>query len=238
MSRFILAFSCFFRLLFTGRLPARAAEYLPEDVRLALLEAQAGEVEPTRPEKAETAQAKKAEKAEKAGKPGKPETAQAEKPGKPEKPAATQPEVAEAPARPRPERKPADVAEHHRDGALALLGLLQREGRLVDFLRETLDDYEDSDIGAAVRDIHRGCKKVIAEHLAIEPVMPGEEDDAVTVPRGFDPGEIRLIGDVNGDPPFKGTLRHHGWRVLEARLPALSEGVDRHVLAPAEVEIS
>jgi hypothetical protein len=243
MSRFILAFSCFFRLLFTGRLPARAAEYLPEDVRLGLLEAEKPE-KPEKPEKAE-----KPEKPEKpaATSPAKPEKAatpeKAAKPEKPEKPAATppakaaKPEAAE-PARPRPERKPADVAEHHRDGALALLGLLQREGRLVDFLRESLDDYEDSDIGAAVRDIHRGCTKVIAEHLKIEPVMPGEEDDAVTVPRGFDPGEIRLIGDVSGDPPFKGTLRHHGWRVLEARLPALSEGVDRHVLAPAEVEVS
>jgi hypothetical protein len=27
------------------------------------------------------------------------------------------------------------TAQHHRDGALALLALLQREGRLVDFLR-------------------------------------------------------------------------------------------------------
>jgi hypothetical protein len=232
MSRFILAFSCFFRLLFTGRLPARAAEYLPEDVRRGLLEAETGGPE----ESGKPARASEPGKAEKPQKPAK--AREAEKAEKPQKPAETRPEAPEAPARPRPERKPADVAEHHRDGALALLGLLQREGRLVDFLRETLDDYEDSDIGAAVRDIHRGCKKVLAEHLTIEPVMPGEEDDAVTVPRGFDPGEIRLIGDVSGDPPFKGTLRHHGWRVIQARLPALSEGVDRHVLAPAEVEIA
>lgn len=215
MSRFILAFSCFFRLLFTARLPARAVEYLPEDVRPPVL--------PEAPETAEAAEAIQVEKVE--------------KPEKPEKREPAKPEKVEAP-RPRPERKSAEVAEHHRDGALALLGLLQREGRLVDFLRESLDDYEDSDIGAAVRDIHRGCKKVLDDHLTIEPVMPGEEDDAVTVPKGFDPGEVRLIGDVSGDPPFKGTLRHHGWRVVGTKLPALSEGVDRHVLAPAEVEIS
>ena len=29
MSRFTLAFSCFFQLLFKGKLPAKAAEYLP-----------------------------------------------------------------------------------------------------------------------------------------------------------------------------------------------------------------
>lgn len=140
--------------------------------------------------------------------------------------------------RPRPERRTADAAAHHRDGALALLALLQREGRFVDFLCEDLDDYEDADIGASVRDIHRGCKKVIEEHLDLEAVMPGAEDEAVTVPRGFDPGEVRLVGDVKGDPPFEGVLRHHGWRVTETKLPTLSDGVDRHVLAPAEVEIS
>lgn len=136
-----------------------------------------------------------------------------------------------------PKKPKADTAEVQREGALAMLGLLQREGRLVDFLLESLDDYDDSDIGAAVRDIHRGCRTFLEEHLVIEPVMPGEEDDAVTVPRGFDPGEVRLIGEVDGEPPFKGTLVHHGWRAVDLKLPALTEGVDRRVLAPAEVKL-
>jgi hypothetical protein len=134
-------------------------------------------------------------------------------------------------------KKAQSTAEQQRDGALALLGLLQREGRLVDFLGESLDDYEDSDIGAAVRDIHRGCAKVMKEHVDLEPVMPGDEDDEVTVPKGFDPGETRLIGDVKGEPPFKGVLRHHGWRATSLKLPTLAEGIDRHVIAPAEVEL-
>jgi hypothetical protein len=135
-------------------------------------------------------------------------------------------------------KKTSDGLSSRLDGALTMLGLLQREGRLIDFLLESLDDYEDSDIGAAVRDIHRGCSKVLSEQLAIEAVMPGEEDDPVTVPKGFDPGEIRLAGEVAGDPPFQGVLRHHGWRVTKIKLPTLAEGVDRHVIAPAEVEIS
>ncbi len=114
---------------------------------------------------------------------------------------------------------------------------MQREARLVDFLRESLDGLADADIGAAVRNIHRDARKVIDEYLVLEPVMPGDEDAPVTVPRGFDPGEIRLIGQVAGDPPFKGQLRHHGWRVTEVKLPALAEGIDRRVLAPAEVEV-
>jgi hypothetical protein len=137
----------------------------------------------------------------------------------------------------RPSVSRADLASHHKEGALALLSLLQREGRLVDFLREGLGDYSDADIGAAVRDIHRGCSKVIAEHFVMEAVMPGEEEARVVVPVGFDPGEVRLVGKVSGQPPFKGTLRHHGWRVLEVKLPTLTDGVDRHVVAPAEVEV-
>ncbi len=138
-----------------------------------------------------------------------------------EKPAAEKPKTAQA----------------HRDGALALLALLQREGRLVDFLREPLDGFSDGDIGAAARDVHRGCKKVLDQHLSMEAVMPGEEESKVSVPKGFDPAEIRLVGEAKGEPPFSGTLRHHGWRVIEIKLPALADGVDRTVVAPAEVEV-
>jgi len=139
--------------------------------------------------------------------------------------------------RPEPDRPRVSTAQHHRDGALALLALLQREGRLVDFLREPLDGFSDGDIGAAARDVHRGCRKVLDQHLSFEPVMPGSEEAKVSVPKGFDPAEIRLIGEAKGEPPFRGTLRHHGWRVVDAKLPALADGIDRMVIAPAEVEL-
>jgi hypothetical protein len=148
-------------------------------------------------------------------------------------------EKAEKPAEKKPEPRPtgAGRTRHHRDGALAMLSLLQREGRLIDFLLEDIDDYDDGDIGAAVRDIHRGCRKVLVDHLTLEAVMPGEEEEEVKVPAGFDPTEIRLVGEAGGDPPFAGVLRHHGWRVTRAELPTLSDGVDRNVIAPAEVEV-
>jgi hypothetical protein len=138
---------------------------------------------------------------------------------------------------PAPAAKKVDAAAQQREGALVLLGLLQREGRLVDFLRESIDGYADADIGAAARDIHRGCRKVVEDHFRLEPVMPGREEDRVQVPRGFDPAEIRIIGEAKGEPPFSGTLRHHGWRVTDAMLPTLADGVDRAVVAPAEVEV-
>jgi hypothetical protein len=67
--------------------------------------------------------------------------------------------------------------------------------------------------------------------------MPGEEEAKVSVPKGFDPAEVRLIGEAKGEPPYRGTLRHHGWRVVDAKLPTLAEGIDRAVIAPAEVEL-
>jgi hypothetical protein len=208
--RFLLAFACFFRLLFGAKLPASAAAYLPEESARQLLAAG------SKAEAAEAAETE-AEPEEKAG-----EAPNGKSEAKPEKPAP---------------KRPAGLAEQHREGALAMLALLQREGRLVDFLREDLSGHDDDSIGAAVRDIHRGCKKVLEEHFALEAVMPGEEEDRVDVPRGFDPGEIRLIGEANGQPPFKGVLRHHGWRVTKVSFPVLADGVDRRVLAPAEVEI-
>ncbi len=155
-------------------------------------------------------------------------------------PAPKEPEEKEPEKRPEPpaERPRAAAAQHHKEGALALLALLQREGRLVDFLSEALDDAPDDAIGAAVREVHRGCRKVLDQYLSLEPVMPGEEGAKAQVPKGFDPAEIRLIGEAKGEPPYGGTLRHHGWRVVDARLPTLAEGIDRTVLAPAEVELS
>jgi hypothetical protein len=207
MSRLFLAFVCFLRVLFGKKLPPEALAYLPESAT------------PTLPAPAQKPPEKPAARAEAATK----EAATKE--------AAAKEMKAEA------EKPRASTAQNHRDGALALLALLQREGRLVDFLREPLDGFSDADIGAAARDVHRGCRKVLDQHLSLEPVMPGSEEERVAVPRGFDPAEIRLIGEAKGEPPFRGTLRHHGWRVVDAKLPALADGVDRMVIAPAEVEL-
>ncbi len=121
---------------------------------------------------------------------------------------------------------------------LRVLAILQRDGRLVDFLQEDIDAYADAQIGAAVRDIHRGCRKAMREYLTVEPVLGVPEDAEVTVPADFDPAEIRLTGNVSGTPPFRGVLKHHGWRVKAVQFPALPGSRDNSaVLAPAEVEI-
>ena len=122
---------------------------------------------------------------------------------------------------------------------LRVLALMQRDGRLVDFLKEDIEPYTDEQVGAAVRDIHKGCRKVLNEYLTVVPVLPEGEGQAVTVAAGFDPAAVRLLGNVTGQAPYRGTLKHHGWRVAEARLPAAAGDNDgAAVLAPAEVELS
>jgi len=122
------------------------------------------------------------------------------------------------------------------DGALRLLALLQQEGRLVDFLEEDIEPYDDAQVGAAVRAIHAGCRKALHERMRIARIFSEEDGAAVEVPSGFDAGQVRLTGNVHGQPPFRGTLQHGGWRASDIALPRTS-GVDASVLAPAEVEV-
>jgi hypothetical protein len=134
--------------------------------------------------------------------------------------------------------KPKDEAPPKPSGApLRLLALLQREGRLLDFLMEDISTYADADVGAAVRDIHRQCQAALMDHLVLQPVLPQPEQSTVEVPAGFDPGSVRLTGNVTGQPPFRGTVQHHGWRVKELKLTPPPEGQDEFILAPAEVEL-
>lgn len=121
---------------------------------------------------------------------------------------------------------------------LHLLGILQRDGRLLDFLSEDLSGYSDDQIGAAVRDIHRDCQRVVTKYVELTAVIDKEEDSQVVVEKGFDPGRIRLTGNVSGNPPYRGILAHRGWLVKDVRLPDRPEGGDPRVLAPAEVEIA
>jgi hypothetical protein len=119
--------------------------------------------------------------------------------------------------------------------ALRLLGLLQQEARLVDFIEEDIDGYSDEQVGAAVRSIHSGCRKVLNEHLQLQRIFAAEDGSETVLDKGFDPATVRLTGNVTGEPPFRGTLQHGGWRATEISLPETT--LDPSIIAPAEVEI-
>ena len=119
-----------------------------------------------------------------------------------------------------------------------LLGLLQREGRLIDFLEEDIEPYDDAQIGAAVREVHRGCRAALNDALGLKPVLDAPEGTEVEIEEDFDPSRIRLIGNVHGSPPFKGVIRHSGWRFTRVDLPRWTGKEKTDILAPAEVEVS
>lgn len=164
--------------------------------------------------------------------------AQPAKPVVVEKPAPPPPEIAAPKVEPpAPPPKPIVLREPTPDAALQLLSLFQAQARLLDFLEEDIGAYSDADVGAAARIVHEGCRKVLKEHFDIVPVRTEEEGTRLTVPKGFDPGEIRLTGNIVGEPPFSGVLIHRGWRAAKVKLPQLAAGHRLDILAPAEVEL-
>jgi hypothetical protein len=129
-------------------------------------------------------------------------------------------------------------AKYLQNASLQTLVVLQRKGRLIDFLQEDLSEYDDAQIGAAVRSIHSGCKETLSKYIDLKPIFKDEEGKEVTVEQGFDSRAIQLTGNVKGNPPFKGILRHRGWRAVKVQIPQLtSQEEGNNVLAPAEIEI-
>jgi len=123
------------------------------------------------------------------------------------------------------------------NAGLQLLGLLQKEGRLIDFLEEDVGTYSDAEIGAAARVVHEGCKQTLGRYFTIEAVRTEAEGSRVMLAEGFDASAVRLTGNLVGQAPFSGSLVHRGWRVTETRLPQVAAGHDLAILAPAEVEL-
>jgi hypothetical protein len=145
---------------------------------------------------------------------------------------------APSPALPPPNAQPAALTlEQQHAGSLFMLGLLQREGRLLDFLKEDVSAFSDAEVGAAARLVHDGCRKALFANVPCGPVVPEGEGAAITVPQGFDANRFRLVGNVTGPGPWKGTLKHHGWVASALTLPAVPTSLDLKVLAPAEVEL-
>jgi hypothetical protein len=132
----------------------------------------------------------------------------------------------------------AAVAEHGDDRAVQILALLQRDGRLVDFLMEDVAAYKDAQIGAAVRDVHAGCRQVLDRYVALESILDGPEGEPISVVQDFNPAAVRLVGNVTGRPPFTGRLLHRGWRASRVQLPPLGDATARAIVAQAEVEVA
>ncbi len=136
--------------------------------------------------------------------------------------------------------RPAPAANQAEAEIVAFFALLQEKGRLVDFLMEDLTSYDDTQVAAASRVIHQGCRQVLQEHFKITAVSEAEEGSQVTVPAGYAADEYRLVGKLSGDPPFTGKLIHKGWKTESVTLPRIVKPDEKRLpaIAPAEVELS
>jgi len=138
--------------------------------------------------------------------------------------------------------KAAEPAVKTTDGALQMLGILQRDARLLDFLMEDLGAYSDEQIGAATRNVHAQSQEVLKKYVKLAPVIDGVEG-TFTKPESAGPiakeaGAIKFIGNLPPQgKPAGGTLRHRGWRADSVNLPSVSGKQNLMILAPAELEV-
>ncbi len=118
-----------------------------------------------------------------------------------------------------------------------MLGILQRDSRLIDFLMEDISTYSDDQVGAAVRDLHQQCRDSLNRYLRLVPVIDGVEGSPTKLDTN-NPATVKLLGNVpaNGKAS-SGLLRHKGWKAEKIDLPPLAPGSNASVIAPAEVEI-
>jgi hypothetical protein len=136
-----------------------------------------------------------------------------------------------------PIQPPAPTARQAEAEIVTFFGLLQEKGRLVDFLMEDITPYEDSEVGAAARVIHQGCRQVLQEYFNISPISEAAEGSEITVPAGYSADQFRLVGKISGEPPFTGTLLHKGWKTEFVKLPRIVNADRLPSIAPAEVEL-
>jgi len=133
------------------------------------------------------------------------------------------------------DRRPESVREAFENGAVYSLTLLQREGRLIDFIKEDISGFDDAQVGAAVRQIHAGTRKVLEENFSLEPIFPTTEGEEVVVRENYDPSETTLVGDHPEVGPYSGVLQHKGWIAGKVELPTRVGNINQKVVQQAEV---
>jgi hypothetical protein len=138
---------------------------------------------------------------------------------------------------PTPAAKPPAPQARPSDGALQILGLLQRDSRLIDFMMEDISAYSDDQVGAAVRTLHDQCRESLNRYLRLAPVIDAVEGSFTKLETN-DPATVKLLGNVpvSGKAPG-GILRHKGWRAEKIDLPPTPPAQSVTVIAPAEVEV-
>ena len=88
-----------------------------------------------------------------------------------------------------------------------------------------------------MRNVHAGCRDAVRRYLTLEPVLGSEEGARITIEPGTSAARVKVLGNVAGQPPFQGVVRHRGWMLNRTELPSLPSTAPS-VIAPAEVEVA
>jgi hypothetical protein len=125
-----------------------------------------------------------------------------------------------------------------RSDALTLLAVLQREARLIDFIKEEIAAYDDAQIGAAVRDVHRDAAAVLERLFSLRPLLEQTEGSEIALPANPDASRLKLVGNLGAQTPPRGRLQHAGWQATKSDLPQFTGSAEAaKIIAPAEVEV-
>ena len=144
-----------------------------------------------------------------------------------------------APASPtaaRPGASPSPTSSSRSD-ALTLLSTLQREARFLDLVGESLDGFEDAQVGAAARQVISDVRKALDRMFGIEPLASQEEGSSISIPRPTSPVRYHVIGR-NSEQASRGTLVHRGWKAQRAQTPTWNGArEDAYILSPVEIDV-
>jgi len=121
-------------------------------------------------------------------------------------------------------------------GACALLALMQREARFLDFTLEDISQLPDEQVGAVSRLVHGDLKKLIRQYMELKPVIDADEGQKVSLGQDRMPYEIQVASDRDVSLPFTATLRHKGYRLVSINLPQKKHPEAVRVLMPAELD--
>ena len=137
--------------------------------------------------------------------------------------------------KPTPTKQPTTSSKSaRRSEALTILSALQREARLLDLVCESLDQYNDAQIGAAARDVLRDTRKTLDRMFGLKHLIDSPEGESIEIPSNASPVRWRIIGNESSN---RGTLSHPGWQATKLDMPQWSGGTDDSmVIAAAEVE--
>ena len=102
------------------------------------------------------------------------------------------------------------------EAALTLLGLLQREGRFLDFVTRDVSELDDETLGRGARFLHQGCARVLSEYFELAEVTGEEPGSEIDLSSDLTDLGFEITGATTTD---KGALAHRGWLTKRVTLP-------------------